>query len=204
MNLAERVRPSSLVKRSDQVQTRGCVVRVDAGREGRAQATRSSCITVRTRISIAGLGFTEALYRSNTVACVVRIAVGTQKAELLQTSTVRQTIPAQRAGLDADEELGIVVKRLLLESGRFPASKPDGNNHERTCCKQHDEAPESDSRNTRHAGPIPAAMKRMTTGPRSKTITHKKINVIGPRSMIAASDAVSSAATLRRKRCVCA
>ena len=158
---------------------------------------------MRAGASVARLGLPELVRRSNTVAGIVRIAVRQEKAALLQTSTACHSLATNRAGLPIDEELGIVVLTFVFETGRLPSSKPCDESREDAGRKQQEEALEPDCRSTRHAGTSPPVMKRTTTGPRSRAITQRKISVIGPSSMSAASVAVSSAATLRRKRCVC-
>ena len=78
MYLAERIRPSTLFERRDQIQTRCRVVRVDSGGERREQTTHARCIALRASGSIASQGFTVALHGSNAVAFIVRIAVRAQ------------------------------------------------------------------------------------------------------------------------------
>ena len=112
MNLAERVRPSTLVEGGDQIQARGRIVGIDASTERREQSIHACFVALRASCSIAGFGFAIALHGSNAVACVVRIAIGAQKAEFLQALTVPQRIASQRADRDVDEEL-----RIIVESG---------------------------------------------------------------------------------------
>ena len=203
-SLGQSRRPSLGLDGAGQVHSGGGVVGLDPRLKHHCGGFRPCRVIRSSRRPVAIPRLSIVANGQNSIVRIVGVSIGPKPPTSLQLPSQIMKAVGPRAPASFLEEARWIGNKGKFWARAWPRSPRDERcNHAKQGQRASPKIAVFGPRCTLcHESPRPPVMSRTTTGPRRRTMTQRKISVIGPISINAASEAICSAAMLRRSRWV--